>query len=127
MDLSPAILAEAYKRVAAHGWSNVTLIEADATTFRLTEPVDVALSTLAIGPMPDSDAVVQAMVTMVRPGGRVLIGNGHLVERWYGPLANPLLRWVGRLWVPAAVREHYWTARPWETLQALAEDFHYEE
>ena len=98
VDLSPAMLAEAPKKVAAHGWANVTLIEADATTFRLAEPVDMALCTLAIGLMPDPDAVVRAMVGMVRPGGRVLIGDRRLVERWYGPLVNPLLRWVGNPW-----------------------------
>lgn len=127
VDLSPAMLAEARKKVAAHGWANVTLIEADATTFRLAEPVDMALCTLAIGLMPDPDAVVRAMVGMVRPGGRVLIGDGRLVERWYGPLVNPLLRWVGNLWVPAAVRDRYWSVRLSETLEALAEDLHYEE
>lgn len=127
VDLSPAMLAEARKKVAAHGWLNVTLVEADATTFRPAEPVDVALCTLAIGLMPDPDAVVWAMAGMVRPGGRVLIGDGRLVNRWYGPLLNLPLRWVGGPWVPATMRERYWSARPWEALQALTEEFHYEE
>jgi hypothetical protein len=29
--------------------------------------------------------------------------------------------------VPAAVRERYWSACPWEDLRSLTEDFHYEE
>jgi hypothetical protein len=28
---------------------------------------------------------------------------------------------------PLTVRNSYWTARPWETLQTLTGDFHYEE
>ncbi len=127
VDLSPAMLAEARKKIVAHGWTNVTLIEADVSTFRLAEPVDVALCTLAIGLMPDPDAVVQAMVAMVRPGGRILIGDARQVDRWYGRALNPSLRWVGDPWMPPAVRGRYWAARPWETLQALTEDFRYEE
>ncbi|MFQ6101682.1 MAG: class I SAM-dependent methyltransferase [Anaerolineae bacterium] len=127
VDLTPAMLTEARNKVTACGWANVTLIEADATAFQATEPVDVALCTLAIGLMPDPDAAVWAMVGMVRLGGRVLIGDGRLANRWYGPLLNPPLRWVSDPWIPAAMRERYWRARPWETLQALTEDFHCEE
>jgi demethylmenaquinone methyltransferase/2-methoxy-6-polyprenyl-1,4-benzoquinol methylase len=127
VDLTPAMLAKADRRVAAHSWSNVTLIEADAMALRLSEPVDAALCTLAIGLMPDPGAVVEAMVGTVRPGGRVLISDGRLVDRWYGPLANPLLRWIGDPWVPPAVRDRYWAARPWETLAMSTKGFDYEE
>ncbi len=127
VDLTPAMLAEAGRRVTAHRWSNVTLIEADAMALELSEPVDVALCTLAIGLMPDPSAVVETMVDVVRPGGRVLICDGRLVDRWYGPLANPLLRWIVNPWVPPAMRDRYWAARPWETLAMLAEGFDYEE
>jgi demethylmenaquinone methyltransferase/2-methoxy-6-polyprenyl-1,4-benzoquinol methylase len=127
VDLTPAMLAEADRRVAANGWHNVTLIEADAMALELSEAVDAALCTLAIGLMPDPGAVVETMVGAVRPGGRVLISDGRLVDRWYGPLANPLLRWIGDPWVPPAVRDRYWTARPWETLAMSTEGFDYEE
>jgi ubiquinone/menaquinone biosynthesis C-methylase UbiE len=127
VDLTPAMLAEADKRVAAHGWDNVTLVEADASALALSESVDAALCTLAIGLMPDPGAVVESMVDVVCPGGRVLISDGRLVHRWYGFLANPLLHWIGRPWVPPALCERYWTARPWETLVMLVEDFDYEE
>ena len=127
VDLSPAMLAEAREKVVAHGWRNVTLIVADATTFQLARPVDAVLCTLAIGLMPDPEAVIQAMVTMVRRGGRVLISDARLVERWYGWVVNPLLRWGGRPWLPPVIRERYWTVRPWEALRALTEDFGYEE
>jgi demethylmenaquinone methyltransferase/2-methoxy-6-polyprenyl-1,4-benzoquinol methylase len=127
VDLTPAMLAEAGGRVAAHGWRNVTLIEADAMALALPEPVDAALCTLAIGLMSDPGLVVGSMVDAVRPGGRVLISDGRLIDRWYGLLANPLLRWIGSPWVPPALRERYWAARPWETLVMLIDDFDYEE
>jgi demethylmenaquinone methyltransferase/2-methoxy-6-polyprenyl-1,4-benzoquinol methylase len=127
VDFTPAMLAKASERVAARGWNNVTLLDADATSFELSEPVDAALCTLAIGLMPDPSAVIRALVDAVRPGGQVLIFDGRLVDRWYGPLANPLLRWIGDPWVPPVVREHYWAARPWEALAALTEDYSYEE
>jgi len=127
VDLSPAMLAKAREKVAAHRWANVTLIEADAARLRPLEPLDAALCTLAIGLVPDPDAVVQAMAGAVRPGGRVLLSDAHPVERWYGPLLNPPLRWVSDPWIPSEVRDHYWTARPWEALEPLTDDFHREE
>jgi demethylmenaquinone methyltransferase/2-methoxy-6-polyprenyl-1,4-benzoquinol methylase len=127
VDLTPAMLAEADRRMAAHRWRNVTLLEANAMALELSEPVDAALCTLAIGLMPDPGAAVAAMVDAVRPGGRVLISDGRLVDRWYGPLANPLLRWIGDPWVPPAMRDRYWAARPWETLAMLTEGFDYTE
>ena len=127
VDLTPAMLAEAGKRMAAHRWSNVTLIEADAIALELSEPVDAALCTLAIGLMPDPSAVVETMVDAVRPGGRVLLCDGRLIGRWVGLLANPLWRWIVNPWVPQAVRDRYWAARPWETLAMLTEDFDYRE
>jgi ubiquinone/menaquinone biosynthesis C-methylase UbiE len=127
VDLTPAMLAEAGKRVAASGWRNVTLIQADAASLALSEPVDAAVCTLAIGLMPYTGAVVETMVRAVRPGGWVLISDGRLVDRWYGPLANLLLHWVGDPWVPPALRERYWAARPWETLGMLVKEFEYEE
>ena len=127
VDLTPAMLAEAGRRVTAYGWHNVTLIDADAMALGLSEPVDAALCMLAIGLMPDPSAVVESMVDAVRPGGMVLISDGRLVDRWYGPLANPLLRWVGNPWVPPAVRDRYWAARSWETLVMLTAGFDYRE
>lgn len=127
LDLTAAMLAKASERVAIHGWNNVNLIHADATSSRLPESVDAALCTLAIGLMPDPSAVVHALVVAVRPGGRVLISDCRLVDRWCSPLVNPLLRWIGNPWVPPSVREHYWTARPWEVLAMLTHDFCYEE
>lgn len=57
----------------------------------------------------------------------MLIADGRLADRWYGALVNPMLRWFGNPWVPAAMRDRYWAVRPWETLQAVTENFHYEE
>lgn len=128
VDLTPAMLAEARKKVALHGRANVALVEADAMTFEPeAEQVDAALCTLAIGLMPDPGMVVWTMVGAVRPGGRVLISDGRVVKHWYGSLLNPLLRRIGNLGVPPTVHDRYWSVRPWEALQALTEDFHYEE
>lgn len=127
VDLSPAMLAEAGKKLAANGWTNVELVVADAGSFQLAESADAVLCTFAIGLMPEPDSVVRGMVAAARPGGRVLLLDGRLTARWYGLALNPLARCAGGPWVPGAVREQYWTARPWETLQALVRDFHYEE
>lgn len=127
LDLSSAMLSEAHKKVAAFGWDNVTLIQANAATLPQAGQVDAALCTFAIGLMPDPDSVVRGMVAAVRSGRSVLLADGHLAAGWHGLAMNPLVRWAGAPWVPAAVRDQYWTGRPWETLKGLVRDFHYQE
>ncbi len=127
VDISSEMLARAHDRVVTHGWKNVTLFQADVLAFRPTVPVDVALCTFAIGLMPEPTALAQAMVTMVRPGGQVLISDGRLIDRWYRFPLNPLLHRLGRPWIPPSLDKGYWSARPWEALSVLLDEFHYEE
>lgn len=127
VDLSSAMLAVAQQKVVTHGWRNVSLIQADADMLPVIGPADAALCTLAIGLMPNPQAVVQTLVETVRPGGVVLIGDAHVVSDWHGVALNPLLRWVGHPWIPPVVRDRYWVAAPWKQLQRASVDFQYEE
>ena len=89
LDASPAMLARAASRVTAHGWTDVHLLLADATTVSpdaLTaplggQPFDAVLSTYALSLMPGwrdawatalaacRDGARLAVVDMARPAG----------------------------------------------------------
>lgn len=127
IDYTPEMLIQAQKKLERAGWRNIELLRGDAADFELSEPVDAAICTLAIGLFADRRRVLQRMIGAVKPGGLVLIADGKLSERWYGFLVKPLLRWLGNPWVPASRREAYWNVKPWEELEELIGEVQYEE
>src|SRR5215472_2388319 len=48
VDLTDAMLAQAQDRIAANGWRNVSLVQADAADFEFPAPADAILSTYAL-------------------------------------------------------------------------------
>ena len=127
IDLTPAMLAQARRKVEKHGWRNVRLLQADATTYRPERPLDAALSTGAAGLFPDPEALVRTLVAAARPGGTVLVCDVQALGGRRGRFLDPLMRLVGAPWVPARIRDGYWTARPWTALCRLTESPQYEE
>lgn len=84
VDRSPRMLQRARGRAVQHGWSNVELIETDVTnlTPELLEELggtpppsgfDAVLCTLGLTVIPDWRKAWQAMLNLVRPGGRIAI------------------------------------------------------
>ena len=67
VDLCPALLARA--RARAGCWPNVRVVEADATTWRPSEPADVVYLSYALTMIPDWQAVIDNAIAMLRPGG----------------------------------------------------------
>ncbi len=127
VDYSPDMLAQARKKIERHGWGNIELIRGDAANFALSEPVDAAVCTLAIGLFQDRRRLLKRMISAVKPGGRVLIADGKFSKRWYGLLLNPLLHWLGNPWIPPSMRGAYWGGKPWEELEELIGRVEYEE
>ncbi|CAN5270979.1 hypothetical protein BH11ACT7_BH11ACT7_05280 [soil metagenome] len=78
VDSSPQMLRQANRRASSAGWTNVRLVEADATTGDVTalaagDGFDAALSTYALSLMPDWPQAVSTMVAVTRPGGLVAV------------------------------------------------------
>jgi SAM-dependent methyltransferase len=126
LDYSEAMLARARARIEHHGWHNIELRRGDATQLHLTELVDGALCTLAIGLMP-ARAVLGGMLDALKLGGILLIADGRLSSRWYRPLMNPVLPIIGIPWLPPYSRPRYFTLRPWEDLREMLGHITYEE
>ncbi len=76
VDLCPSLLELARQRAHAHG--NVTVIEADATTWQPKQPVERVFLSYALTMMPDWRAVLANAWSMLAPGGRLGVVDFHL-------------------------------------------------
>ncbi len=121
VDYTAAMLARARARVEREGWKNVELIQCDAAQMDLKQTFDAALSTLAIGVIPDYRGALNRMICHLKPGAWLAIGDAKLSMRWYGPLLNWIAYGLG--YGAAEVM----TRRPWELLRERLGDFQYEE
>ena len=58
VDLTDAMLAQAQHRIETNGWSNVSLVQADAADFDYPTEVDAILSTYALTHVPECGDVI---------------------------------------------------------------------
>lgn len=69
VDLCPALLTRARARCEAKGWTNVHCIEADATRFGPSQPVDAVYLSYSLTMIPDWFAAIDNAIAMLKPGG----------------------------------------------------------
>ncbi|MCI2422762.1 class I SAM-dependent methyltransferase [Saccharopolyspora sp. K220] len=80
VDSSPGMLRRARKRVHRHGWQNVDVQQADATTTDLgTAEFDAVFAMYSLSAMPDTAAATQRIHTALRPGGVLFLADVRLV------------------------------------------------
>ncbi len=121
VDYTAAMLTQANEQVKRKGWKNVELIQSDAARIDFKQKFDVALSTLAMGVIPDQRGALDRMVAHVKPDGRIAIGDAKRSSRWYGRPWNWLADLLGY-----GVAE-VMTRQTWELLRHMLSDFRYEE
>src|SRR5215472_10475369 len=69
VDLTDAMLAQAQDRIKANGWSNVSLVRADAAEFGFPTEVDAILSTYALTQVPECEKVISQGAAALSEGG----------------------------------------------------------
>ena len=91
IDFSPEMLEKAKQRIEKHGWNNVELYEADVTEFALDkeELFDAGICTLGLSIIPDYKAAYYSLVSKVKEGGEIIIGDMQLASDGYA-LFNPI-------------------------------------
>jgi len=103
IDLSEGMLAKAQIKIDIHNWSNIKLIECDAATIssntikdrlKLNEvkKFDSAICELGLTAIPDWEKVIDTMINLVKPGGKIVIMD------WYMKavdLRGKFINWVG--------------------------------
>ncbi|MDH5643223.1 MAG: class I SAM-dependent methyltransferase, partial [Gemmatimonadota bacterium] len=84
VDFSSEMLAQAKERIRKNRWSNIELIHADITKFtdRLDKDFDVGVCTLGMSIIPDYRSAYRNLVSYVKPGGEIIIGDMQLASGW---------------------------------------------
>lgn len=93
LDFSHDMLAKARRRVAAHRWPHVELVQADATRLDLGRRFDGVLFAYSLTMIPDWRAALGRAREHLQPGGRLVVLDFGRFERW-GPLAPVMRAWL---------------------------------
>jgi ubiquinone/menaquinone biosynthesis C-methylase UbiE len=112
VDLTDAMLAQARKRVAAKGWTNVELVESSAGAYRFPPNLGGILSTFALTLDADYDRVIANGARALKPGGHWVVMDLKLPSSWIRHL-TPLFMGLVR---PFAVSEALADRHPWESI-----------
>jgi demethylmenaquinone methyltransferase/2-methoxy-6-polyprenyl-1,4-benzoquinol methylase len=119
VDLTDAMLARAEQRVEAHGWSNVSLVQADAAAYEFPGKVDAILSTYALTQVPECREVIAHGAAALSAGGRWVVLDLKVPDNAPRRLAQLGVAAVR----PFAGIEEWMTRRPWEAIRAaMAEE-----
>lgn len=105
VDFSGDMLKQARKRVAARGWSNVDLVQADATTLDLGRPFDAVFFGYSLTMIPDWPAALARARDHLVGSGLLVVLDFSRFDKW-GLLAPVMRTWL-RL-------NHVETLRPYE-------------
>jgi SAM-dependent methyltransferase len=76
VDLQQAMLDHTMKRAGEHGIANITPTQSDATTLPFEERTfDAAFLVTVLGEIPDQDAALRELARVLKPGGRLVVGE----------------------------------------------------
>ena len=113
VDLTDAMLEQAHQRVQNKGWKNVELAHGDALQYTFPSDVDGIISTYALSLIPECGEVICKSAQALRPGGRWVVLDLKVPDRWPKWLVSLILPLVR----PFAVTDEWLARRPWETIQ----------
>ncbi|MCU4743635.1 class I SAM-dependent methyltransferase [Natronoglomus mannanivorans] len=103
VDYSPEMVAKARQRIEDHGWENVEVRRADATTIDFEDEFDAAIATLSMSVMPDVRRTVENVHRSLVSGGPFVVFDIRAVPTGPARIVNPLLwrflRWYAN-WNP---------------------------
>jgi demethylmenaquinone methyltransferase/2-methoxy-6-polyprenyl-1,4-benzoquinol methylase len=117
VDLTPEMLRKAANRVRRNSWSNVDLVQHDATTYLFPDGVDGILSTFALTLIPEYDQVVRNGVAALGPRRRFVILDFKEPEHW----PYWLIQFFVTITRPFGVSLDLTARHPWESLARYAE------
>ena len=101
VDLSPSLLEVAKQRVRDNGWTNVSAVEADATTFRPPEgQADIVTFSYSLTMIPDWFAAIENALAMLKEGGVIGVVDFY-VSRKHPQDGLKRHRWFTRNFWPA--------------------------
>jgi demethylmenaquinone methyltransferase/2-methoxy-6-polyprenyl-1,4-benzoquinol methylase len=118
VDLTDAMLARAQDRIDTNGWSNVSLVQADASVFDFPTELDAILSTYALSQVPECADVIAHGAAALSGGGRWVVLDLKVPDKTPRRLAQ-----LGTAAVrPFAAIDEWIMRRPWETIRAAMQE-----
>jgi ubiquinone/menaquinone biosynthesis C-methylase UbiE len=114
VDLTDAMLAQAQDRIETNGWSNISLVQADAAEFDFPTEADAILSTYALTQVPECGDVIAHGAAALSGGGRWVVLDLKApdnVPRWLEQLGIALGRPFGSI-------DEWIVRRPWESIRS---------
>src|SRR5947207_1744640 len=93
--LTDVMLAQAQDRIEAKGWSNISLLHADAADFDFPTEVDAILSTYALTQVPECAQVIAHGAAALSGGGRWVVLDLKVpanVPGWLARLGTAIVR-----------------------------------
>lgn len=99
VDLAAKLLDVARSRAAERGWTNVSVVEADAVSFTPPEPVDVVTFSYSLTMIPDWVAVLEQAERVLKPGGMIGVVDFY-VSRKYVDRPRVQHNWFTRTFWP---------------------------
>jgi ubiquinone/menaquinone biosynthesis C-methylase UbiE len=118
VDLTDAMLAQAQHRIETNGWSNVSLVQAEAAEFDFPTEVDAILSTYALSHVPESGDVIARGAASLSAGRRWVVLDLKVpndVPRRLAQVGTALGRPFGSI-------DEWIARRPWEAVRAAMQD-----
>ena len=118
VDLTDAMLARAQDRIQANGWSNVSLVQADAAGFGFPAGADAILSTYALTQVPECAEVIAHGTAALSAGGRWAVLDLKVpgsTPGWLAQLGTATVR-------PFASIDEWIMRRPWEAIRAAMQE-----
>jgi demethylmenaquinone methyltransferase/2-methoxy-6-polyprenyl-1,4-benzoquinol methylase len=118
VDLTDAMLARAQDRIQAHGWSNISLVQADAAGFGFPAEVDAIVSTYALSQVPECAEVIAHGAAALSVGGRLAVLDLKVpggTPKWLTQLGTATVR-------PFAAIDEWIMRRPWEAIRAAMQE-----
>jgi ubiquinone/menaquinone biosynthesis C-methylase UbiE len=118
VDLTDAMLAQAQHRIETNGWSNVSLVQADAAGFEFPAEVDAILSTYALTQVPECGDVIAHGAAALSPGGCWVVLDLKVPDKppqWLTQLGIALGRPFGSI-------DEWVARRPWEAIRAAMQE-----
>jgi demethylmenaquinone methyltransferase/2-methoxy-6-polyprenyl-1,4-benzoquinol methylase len=118
VDLTDAMLAQAEHRIESNGWSNVSLLQADAAEFEFPAGADAILATYPHALLPESGQVIANGAAALRAGGRWVVLDLKVPDNLPRWLAELGIATVGR----SASLEEWIVHRPWEAIRLAMQE-----
>jgi ubiquinone/menaquinone biosynthesis C-methylase UbiE len=118
VDLTDAMLAQAQDRIETNGWSNISLVQADAAEFGFPAQVDAILSTYALTQVPECAEVITRGAAALSGGGRWVVLDVKVPDNTPGWLAQLGIATVR----PFASIDEWIVRRPWEAIREAMQE-----